>query len=92
MFFYRAGSQEILYTYTHTLNRYKNPDTLVLDPTIKYDLMVSTLPQIKKTNIEIKEHTHNTIEVDAAQGYLKFIPMHMPMAPGLSTITRIIST
>ena len=73
MFFYRAGSQELLYTYSHTLNRYKNPDTLVLDPTIKYDLMVSTLPQIKKTNIEIKEHTHNTIEVDAAQGYLKFI-------------------
>ena len=73
MFFYRAGSHELIYTYTHTLNRYKNPDTLVLDPTIKYDLMVSTLPQIKKTNIEIKEHTHNTIEVDAAQGYLKFI-------------------
>ncbi len=73
MFFYRAGSQELLYTYTHTLNRYKNPDTLVLNPSIKYDLMVATLPEIKKKNIAIKEHTHNTIMVDAAQGYLKFI-------------------
>ena len=73
MFFYRAGSQELLYSYTHTLNRYKNPDTLVLNPTIKYDLTVATLPEIKKKNIEIKEHTHNKIEVDAAQGYLKII-------------------
>ena len=73
MFFYRAGSQELLYTFTHTLNRYKNPDTLILNPAIKYDLMVATLPHLKKKNIEIKEHTHNTINVDAAQGYLKFI-------------------
>ena len=73
MFFYRAGSQELIYTFTHTLNRYKNPDTLILNPAIKYDLMVATLPQLKKKNIEIKEHTHNTINVDAAQGYLKFI-------------------
>ena len=73
MFFYHAGSQELLYTFTHTLNRYKNPDTLILNPAIKYDLMVTTIPQLKKKNIEIKEHTHNTINLDAAQGYLKFI-------------------
>ena len=72
MLFYRAGTDELLYSYTHTLNQYKNPDTLVLNPGIKYDLKVETLPSIFKQGISIKEHTHNTIPVDAAQGFLKF--------------------
>ena len=72
MLFYRAGTNELLYSYTHTLNQYKNPDTLVLNPGIKYDLKVETLPSIFKQGISIKEHTHNTIHVDAAQGFLKF--------------------
>ncbi|MEJ6506480.1 MAG: VWA domain-containing protein [Crocinitomicaceae bacterium] len=72
MLFYRAGTDEILYSYTHTLNQYKNPDTLVLNPGIKYDLKVETLPSILKQGISIKKHTHNTIHVDAAQGFLKF--------------------
>ena len=72
MLFYRAGTDELLYSYTHTLNQYKNPDTLVLNPGIKYDLKVETLPSIFKQGISIKEHTHNTIHVDAAQGFLKF--------------------
>ena len=72
MLFYRAGTNELLYSYTHTLNQYKNPDTLVLNPGIKYDLKVETLPSIFKQGISIKEHTHNTIPVDAAQGFLKF--------------------
>ena len=73
MFFYRAGSEDLLYTHMHTLNRYQNPDTLVLNPSIKYDLIVATLPELKKKNIEIKKHTHNIIDLDAAQGHLKFI-------------------
>lgn len=73
LFFYRAGTQELMYTFTHTLNRYKNPDTLILDPSIKYDLRVATLPEINQKNIEIIEHAHNTINLNAAQGFLKFI-------------------
>ena len=73
LFFYRAGTKELLHTYTHTLNRYKNPDTLILDPSIHYDLKVATLPPIQKLNLQITEHVHNTINVDASQGFLKFI-------------------
>jgi Ca-activated chloride channel family protein len=72
MIFYRAGTEEVLYRYTHTLNQYKNPDTLVLNPSIKYDLKVETLPSILKKNISITEHAHNIIQVDAAQGFLNF--------------------
>ena len=72
LFLYEAGTKKLKYTFTHTLNRYGNPDTLAIDPTIKYDLVVNTLPKIEKKSITIKQFKHNTIEVDAGQGFLKF--------------------
>lgn len=72
MFLYQSGTNQLKYTFEHTINRYGNPDTLILDPTFKYDLVVNTLPRIEKKDISIKRNTHNTITVDAPQGYLKF--------------------
>lgn len=71
MFLYEAGTSNLKYTFTHTLNRYGNPDTLILDPSIKYDLVVNTIPKLEKKNIEIVKNIHNTIKVDAPQGFLK---------------------
>jgi Ca-activated chloride channel homolog len=72
MFLYKAGTSELIYTFTHTMNRYGNPDTLVIDPTIKYDLVVNTIPVIEKKGIALKRNTHNIIEVDGPQGFIKF--------------------
>ena len=72
MFLYEAGTKKLKYSFTHTLNRYGNPDTLIVDPAFKYDLVVNTLPKIEKKDIIIKRFKHNTIEVDAAQGFLKY--------------------
>jgi len=71
MFLYEAGTTNLKYTYTHTLNRYGNPDTLILDPALKYDLVVNTTPRIEKKNIEIIRNIHNTVNVDAGQGTIK---------------------
>ena len=70
MFLYEAGTKNLKYTYTHTLNRFGLPDTLVMDPKFKYDLVVNTLPKVEKNNISIKRNIHNVIEVDAPQGYI----------------------
>lgn len=72
MLLYEAGTSNLKYTYTHTLNHLDLPDTLILDPSIKYDLVVKTLPQKVKKNITIQRNTHSTIELDAPQGKLKF--------------------
>jgi Ca-activated chloride channel family protein len=72
MFLYKSGTNQLKYTFEHTINRYGNPDTLILDPNFKYDLVVNTLPKIEKKDITIKKNTHNTIPVDAPQGFLKF--------------------
>lgn len=71
MFLYEEGTKNIKYTMVHTLNVKGNPDTLQINPGIKYDLLVNTIPKVEKKNITIYKNTHNTIVVDAPQGYLK---------------------
>ena len=71
MFLYEAGTKNLKYTFVHTINRFGNPDTLVLDPNIKYDLVVNTIPVVEKKNISLVKNTHNTIVVDAPQGFIK---------------------
>jgi len=68
LFLYEAGTKNLKYTFTHTLNRAGLPDTLILDPSLSYDLVVNTLPKIEKKGIVIQRHKHNTIQVDAPQG------------------------
>lgn len=71
MFLYQAGTKNLKYTLVHTLNRAGNPDTLIIDPTFKYDLVVNTLPRVEKKDITIYKNIHNTVVVDAPQGYIK---------------------
>ncbi|PWL28749.1 MAG: von willebrand factor type a [Fluviicola sp. XM-24bin1] len=72
MFLYEANTNNLKYTYTHTLNRKGNPDTLVLDPELKYDLVVNTTPRVELKGIEIEKYKHNTVNVDAGQGEIQF--------------------
>lgn len=71
MFLYEAGTKNLKYTFIHTINRYGNPDTLVISPDFKYDLIVNTIPLVTVNNIVIQKHTHNTIKVDCPQGFIK---------------------
>ncbi|PBQ32534.1 von willebrand factor type a [Sphingobacteriaceae bacterium] len=71
MTFYEAGSTNVKYNYLHTINHRGNPDTLVLDPDIKYDITVHTLPPQEKKNVSIIRGKHNIIPIDAPQGFLK---------------------
>ncbi len=71
MTFYEAGTDKVKYNYLHTINVRGNPDTLVLDPELKYDLVVHTIPPQEKKNISIIKGKHNVIPLDAPQGYLR---------------------
>ena len=71
MFLFKSGTKDVKYTFVHTLNRYKNPDTLILDPNIKYDLLVNTIPKVELKDISIQKNTHNIISVNTPQGYIK---------------------
>lgn len=85
MFLYEAGTQNLKYTFVHTINRKGLPDTLFLDPKIKYDLKVNTLPAVELKNISIKPHTHNIIQVSAGQGQLKVTSLKSPSGTKIET-------
>ena len=70
MLFFNPISKNTEYKYMHTINSHGNPDTLYIDPSMKYDLHVYTVPKVLKEDIEIKPAIHNIIAVDAAQGSL----------------------
>ena len=72
MTFYDQSTGKRIYNFMHTINDYGNPDTISLDPNITYRLVVHTIPEVEKGNITLISGKHNTIAVDAPQGYLHF--------------------
>ena len=58
------------YTYKHTLDRYRSPDTLSIDPLHTYKLVVHTTPEVSKENIKVTAGKHNVIMLDAPRGHL----------------------
>ncbi len=71
LFLYKAGTKELKYTFTHTLNSLGLPDTVVMDPAIQYDMVVNTLPKRELKGIKLKRNTHNIISIDVPQGYIQ---------------------
>lgn len=88
MSFYDSRSGRLIYNYYHTLNNRGLPDTMVLDPTFKYDLQVHTIPNVWKRDIEILAARHNIIAVDAPQGDLELKVDGITAYPRLEAIIR----
>jgi len=71
MTFYDAKNKNIINNYYHTLNEEGRPDTIRIDPLIKYNIQVHTTPPLFKNNIDIKSAQHNIVNFDAPQGDLE---------------------
>jgi Ca-activated chloride channel family protein len=71
MTFYDNFSGLIKYNFIHTMNNRGMPDTLTIDPLVKYNLVVHTIPPVKKDSITLTPGKHSIIALDAPQGYMK---------------------
>ncbi len=71
MTFYDNYNGRMTDNFIHTLNDRGVPDTISLDPVNRYDIVVHTLPPVKKEGVEIIAGRHNIVAIDAPQGYLK---------------------
>jgi Ca-activated chloride channel family protein len=72
MSIYDAATKKLLFNYEHTMNGRGVPDTLFLDPVRKYDIVVHTMPQLRKNNISLVVGKHNIIPIDVPQGNIRF--------------------
>ncbi len=67
---YDHSSHKVRYQYVHRLDQRNNPDTIVIDPKGIYDLVVHSIPEVRKDNIELSAGKHNIIALDVPQGIL----------------------
>lgn len=58
------------YAFIHTLNEYGVPDTLSIDPLLKYEVTAHTLPPVTKQEVRIAPGQHNTITLNTPMGSL----------------------
>lgn len=71
--FYDAYSGAFVYNVVHTLNKHGVPDTIYVDPAHDYDIVVHTLPPLRKENVEMTAGKHTTVVFDAPQGSLNLV-------------------
>lgn len=78
MILYNAKDNIPDHYYIHTLNQFKNPDTLYLDAYRKYHIQVGTIPNVEIDSAVQSLGKHNVFAVNAAQGVLRLV-MNTPM-------------
>lgn len=88
MTFYDSFSKQIRYNFIHTLDSRGNPDTIPIDPLGSYNLVVHTIPPVKKDNITLTPGKHNIIAVDAPQGDMELKMSGYNEYQNLKTIVR----
>ncbi len=70
MTFYDVISGNVVYNLVHTINNKGLPDTLSLDPLLKYNITVHTIPPLHLDSVEINPGKHTIIPFDSGQGAL----------------------
>lgn len=83
---------DVEYHYVHTMNNRGNPDTVYIDPAVKYDLYVYTVPRVVKKDVEIKPAIHNIVAVDAPQGSLTILTNTRSVKQQPTAIVRVAGT
>jgi Ca-activated chloride channel family protein len=72
MTFYDLETGLPIHNFYHSMNSRGLPDTITVSPEMKYKLQVHTIPPLTVDSLTLKKNKHNTIEVNAPQGYLNF--------------------
>jgi Ca-activated chloride channel family protein len=71
MSFYDSKTKRLLETFVHTMNDKGLPDTLYLDPSHTYDIIIHTIPKVEVKGVNLIPGKHNIIAANAGQGDLK---------------------
>ena len=70
LIFFDRLSGVVRYNMIHTINSKGNPDTLTLDHMSTYDILAQTIPPMRLDSVKLLTGRHNTVGMDAPQGYL----------------------
>ncbi|MGE5425281.1 MAG: vWA domain-containing protein [Syntrophothermus sp.] len=72
MTFYDDVSGKVMYNFIHSMNSKGLPDTLQIDPLLTYDVVVHTIPPVRKDTVKLTPGKHTIIGIECPQGSLAF--------------------
>jgi Ca-activated chloride channel family protein len=70
MTFYNRINNKIIYQFVHTLNNKGVPDTLLIDPLIKYKIQIHTIPPVYIDSLCLTPGKHTIVSAPTPQGEL----------------------
>jgi len=88
MTFYDNFSGVIRYNLIHTMNNRGVPDTIVIDHLSGYNIVVHSIPPVRKDSVKLIAGKHNVVAIDVPQGYLSLKASGMPLYRDLKAIIR----
>lgn len=59
-----------MYDFVHYRNSQGKPDTVQIDPVVDYDVMINSIPPIRKNNVTLLIGKHNVLTIRTPQGNL----------------------
>lgn len=74
----------------HTLNADGHPDTLVLNPVPRYDVVVHSIPPVRLESVTLKPRQHNHLTLNVPTGILDLTPSR-PRSDLMGIPVRVIS-
>ena len=69
--FYNEFTGAPKYNYVHTMNTYGNPDTMIIDPVLTYQVIAHTIPPVSIEDVRIIPGKHTIIPLETPQGSLE---------------------
>ena len=69
--FYDNFSGLVKYNFIHTMNHMGNPDTMSIDPILKYKVVAHTIPAVESELITLTPGKHTIIPINTPQGDLE---------------------
>ena len=69
--FYDNFTDIVKYNFIHTMNSMGNPDTMIIDPVLKYKVIAHTIPPVESEIITIIPGKHTIIPLRTPQGKLR---------------------
>ncbi len=88
MSFFNESSGSLKYNFYHTLNAYNQPDTLFIDPSMKYEIKVHTHPSKTIHNVELVQGKHIIKAIETPQGSLKLSMLGNTKAKNIKCIIK----
>ncbi len=87
--FTNGVTQAALYDFVHFRDAQGQPDSVIVDAVLSYDVVVNTIPPVRRRNVTFKGGQHNVVAIQAPQGTLALKqPSHSEYANGVNVLVR----